>query len=292
MSNLPTLNSGGNLHHYLEEIKKFPMLSQQEEFSLAKDWIKNKNTQSAHKLVTSHLRLVAKVALGYRGYGLPINDLVAEGNIGLMKSVKKFDPDKGFRLSTYALWWIKASIQEYILRNWSLVKIGTTNAQKKLFFNLRKLKNKLTLIEHHSDGDKSLTQDNAQAIADELNVSSTDVLEMESRLSGDVSLNAPVNTEDGAGQWQDWLEDDTQSQEESLIENDITSKRQQLLHDALQSLNDREKDIIISRRLNENASTLETLSERYNISRERVRQIETRAMEKLHTFISQSISLT
>lgn len=290
MSYLPTLNNNGNLHHYLEEIKKFPILSQQEEFKLAKDWIQTNNTQSAHKLVTSHLRLVAKVALGYRGYGLPMSDLVAEGNIGLMKSVKKFDPDKGFRLSTYALWWIKASIQEYILRNWSLVKIGTTNAQKKLFFNLRKLKNKLTLIENHHDGEKSLTQDKAETIAHELNVSSKDVLEMDSRLSGDMSLNAPISTDEGSGQWQDWLEDDSQSQEETLIENEITTKRKQLLADALQSLNDRERDIIISRRLNENSSTLEQLSEHYGISRERVRQIETRAMEKLHQFISQSIS--
>lgn len=269
------------------------MLSQQEEFSLAQDWIKNKNVQSAHKLVTSHLRLVAKVAVGYRGYGLPMNDLVAEGNIGLMKSVKKFDPNKGFRLSTYALWWIKASMQEYILRNWSLVKIGTTSAQKKLFFNLRKIKNKLSRIEYQpadqTAGEKSMPTDTAQAIATEMNVSKQDVLEMDARLNGDMSLNTPINTDEGTGEWQDWIADESETQEQTLIQDEITAKRQQLLTDALHTLNERERDIITQRRLSDTTATLEHLSDHYKISRERIRQIETRAMEKLHAHIRDNV---
>ena len=296
--NLPTLGDGGNLQHYLDEIKKFPVLSKEEEFQLATDWVKNQNLQSAHKLVTSHLRLVSKIALGYRGYGLPISDLVAEGNIGLMRSVKKFDPDKGFRLSTYAMWWIKASIQEYILRSWSLVKIGTTSAQKKLFFNLRKLRNKITMIENHSDGNSQshrglsrggLSGDVVTNIANELNVSEQDVVDMNNRMGRDMSLNAPVSHDDGSGQWQDWLEDDTQSQEESFIENETATKRHQLLADAMTILNEREREIITARRLQDKARTLEDLSEHYNISRERIRQIENRAIEKLQQHIAQQV---
>ena len=292
MSNLPTLSDGGNLHHYLDEIKKFPVLSKEEEFQLATDWVKNQNLQSAHKLVTSHLRLVGKIALGYRGYGLPMSDLMAEGNIGLMRSVKKFDPDKGFRLSTYAMWWIKASMQEYILRSWSLVKIGTTSAQKKLFFNLRKIRNKITMLENHSDSDKShggLSGDVVSNIAGELNVSEQDVIDMNNRMGRDMSLNAPVSTDDGSGEWQDWLEDDNQSQEETFIENETTSHRQKLLADAMMTLNEREKEIITARRLSDKARTLEDLSVHYKISRERVRQIENRAIEKLQQYMKKQI---
>ena len=288
MSNLPTLSDGGNLQHYLDEIKKFPVLSKEEEFELATDWVKNKNLQSAHKLVTSHLRLVTKIASGYRGYGLPIPDLVAEGNIGLMRSVKKFDPDKGFRLSTYAMWWIKASIQEYILRSWSLVKIGTTSAQKKLFFNLRKIRNKITMIENHSEDNNShggLSQNVVSNIASQLDVSEQDVVEMNNRMGRDMSLNAPKSKDDGSGEWQDWLEDETQSQEESFIENETTSHRQKMLADAMMILNEREREIITARRLKDKAKTLEELSEHYAISRERVRQIENRAIEKLQQYM-------
>ena len=290
-NNLPTLNDSGNLQHYLDEIKQFPILSQEEEFELATDWIKNQNLDSAHQLVTSHLRLVSKIALGYRGYGLPMSDLIAEGNIGLMRSVKKFDPDKGFRLSTYAMWWIKASMQEYILRSWSLVKIGTTSAQKKLFFNLRKLRNKITMIENNTDGDKDLSQDAISNIATELNVSEQDVRDMNTRMGRDMSLNAPVNDEDGTGEWQDWLEDDTQSQEASLIENESQSIRHELLQNAMMTLNERERDIITARRLQDKAQTLEELSEHYGVSRERIRQIENRAIEKLQQHMVDSVSL-
>ena len=291
MSNLPTLNSGGNLQHYLGEIKKFPVLSKEEEFELATDWVKNKNLQSAHKLVTSHLRLVSKIALGYRGYGLPLSDLVAEGNIGLMRSVKKFDPDKGFRLSTYAMWWIKASMQEYILRSWSLVKIGTTSAQKKLFFNLRKIRNKITMLENHSDNDSKggLSQDMVSNIATQLDVSEQDVVDMNNRMGRDMSLNTPVSHDDGSGEWQDWLEDGSSSQEETFIDNQITSQRQALLSDAMQTLNEREQEIITARRLQDKAQTLEELSEKYNISRERIRQIENRAIEKLQQHIAKQV---
>ncbi|MBD21373.1 MAG: RNA polymerase sigma factor RpoH [Rhodospirillaceae bacterium] len=282
-SNVPALgrlDPQSNLARYLSEIRKFPILEVQEEFMLAKNWTERDDTESAHKLVTSHLRLVAKIAMGYRGYGLPLGELISEGNVGLMQAVKRFDPDKGFRLSTYAMWWIKASIQEYILRTWSLVKIGTTAAQKKLFFNLRKIKGHLQAID---DGD--LSPENVKTIADNLNVPESEVISMNRRLAGpDNSLNAPLKTE-GDGEWQDWLVDERANQEELLGEQEELEGRRNLLNQALVNLNERERHIFVERRLTENPKTLEELSEVYNISRERVRQIEVRSFEKVQTAI-------
>jgi RNA polymerase sigma-32 factor len=282
-TNLPALvglDPSTNLSRYLSQIRKFPILEAEEEFILAKNWTEREDTEAAHKLVTSHLRLVAKIAMGYRGYGLPLGELISEGNVGLMQAVKRFDPDKGFRLSTYAMWWIKASIQEYILRTWSLVKIGTTAAQKKLFFNLRKIKGQLKAID---EGD--LSPENVQKISERLNVSETEVISMNGRLSGpDNSLNAPLTAE-GEGEWQDWLVDESANQEEVLGEVEELASRRKLLAKSLTNLNDRERHIFVERRLTEDPKTLEKLSEEYNISRERVRQIEVRAFEKVQKSI-------
>jgi RNA polymerase sigma-32 factor len=274
--NLPSLSNEGSLTHYLQQIKKFPMLSQKEEISLARKWIKKGDTDAAHKLVTSHLRLVARIAMGYKGYGLPITELISEGNIGLMQAVKKYDPEKGFRLSTYAMWWIRAAIQEYVLKSWSLVKIGTTAAQKKLFFNLKKIKNQLT-----SYNDGSLKPDQVKEIADRLDVTEAEVSDMEGRMSGtDYSLNAVVS-EDGESEWQDWLVDEDADQEVKLAEREELSKRKSLLSKAINILNEREQNIISARKLSEVPKTLEELSKTYKISRERVRQIEEKAFAKL-----------
>ena len=274
--NLPSLSNEGSLTHYLQQIKKFPMLTQKEEISLARKWIKKGDTAAAHKLVTSHLRLVARIAMGYKGYGLPITELISEGNIGLMQAVKKYDPEKGFRLSTYAMWWIRAAIQEYVLKSWSLVKIGTTAAQKKLFFNLKKIKNQLT-----SYNDGSLKPDQVKEIAERLDVTEAEVSDMEGRMSGtDYSLNAVVS-EDGQSEWQDWLVDEDADQEVKLAEREELSKRKNLLSKAINILNKREQDIISSRKLSEVPKTLEELSKIYKISRERVRQIEEKAFAKL-----------
>ena len=277
---LPTLRSDSGLSRYLQEIRKFPMLEANEEFMLAKRWREHKDPEAAHRLVTSHLRLVAKIAMGYRGYGLPINELIAEGNVGMMQAVKRFDPDRGFRLATYAMWWIRAAIQEYILHSWSLVKIGTTAAQKKLFFNLRRVKGQIKAIE---EGD--LSPEQVKTISDRLAVPEEDVVTMNRRLAApDNSLNAPVRAE-GEGEWQDWLVDDTPTQETRLAENEELSARQKLLGKALDGLNERERHILIERRLKDEPATLEDLSKEYDISRERVRQIEVRAFEKLQKSI-------
>ncbi|MCE2517834.1 MAG: RNA polymerase sigma factor RpoH [Alphaproteobacteria bacterium] len=280
-SNLPAtlanITPEGNLSRYLDEIRKFPMLSAEDEYSLAKDWKDTGNIEAAHKLVTSHLRLVAKIAMGYRGYGLPVAELISEGNLGMMHAVKRFEPEKGFRLSTYAMWWIKASIQEYILRSWSLVKIGTTAAQKKLFFNLRRLKGQIKAIE---DGD--LTPENVTRIASELDVSEDEVVSMNRRMAGgDHSLNAPISSEGEASEWQDWLVDDRDTQDVQFAEAEEYDVRRKLMMDAMKDLNEREVAIIQARRLNDSPDTLENLSQRFGISRERVRQIEVRAFEKL-----------
>ena len=273
---IPSISNEGNLNSYMEQIKKFPLLEVKEEYMLATAWKNQGDVKAAHKLVTSHLRLVAKIASGYRGYGLPISDLISEGNIGMMHAVKRFEPEKGFRLATYAMWWIKASIQEYVLRSWSLVKIGTTAAQKKLFFNLKKIKSKISAIE---EGD--LTPEQVDKIATELSVSKKEVVSMNRRISGsDYSLNAPV-TEEGQGEWQDWLEDETQNQEASFAETEEYLLKKNIMNDALQILTDREKNIICERQLSENPLTLEDLSIRYDVSRERIRQIEAKAFEKL-----------
>ena len=276
--NLPSLYGGeGGLTRYLEEIRRFPMLQPQEEYMLAKRYNEHDDPEAAHKLVTSHLRLVAKIAMGYRGYGLPIGEVISEGNVGLMQAVKRFEPERGFRLATYAMWWIKASIQEYILRSWSLVKMGTTANQKRLFFNLRKAKNKIRAL-----GDADLNPEQVKKIATELQVSEEEVLSMNQRMSGDASLNAPIKSTDGeSGQWQDWLVDDSDSQEEILMEEDEREQRSVLLHDAMNVLNDRERRIFEARRLSEAPLTLEELSGEFDISRERVRQIEVRAFEKV-----------
>jgi RNA polymerase sigma-32 factor len=266
----------GNLSRYLQEIRKFPMLTAEEELSLSKSWRDNNDVEAAHKLVTSHLRLVAKIAMGYRGYGLPVGELVSEGNVGMMQAVKRFDPDRGFRLATYAMWWIRAAIQEYILHSWSLVKMGTTAAQKKLFFNLRRLKGQMQAIE---DGD--LRPDQVAHISRMLAVPEQDVVNMNRRLSApDHSLNAPVRM-DSEGEWQDWLVDETESQEDSMADREELTDRKALLANALKTLNERERHILIERRLKDEATTLEDLSQQYRISRERVRQIEVRAFEKL-----------
>src|SRR6056297_2039216 len=276
--NLPAPTPEGGLNRYLQEIRKFPMLEQEEEYMLAKRWVEDQDTEAAHRMVTSHLRLAAKIAMGYRGYGLPQAEVISEANVGLMQAVKRFDPEKGFRLATYAMWWIRASIQEYILRSWSLVKLGTTSAQKKLFFNLRKAKDRIGALE---DGD--LRPEHVQRIATDLNVTETEVISMNRRLSGgDASLNATVSADgEGAAQWQDWLEDEDADQASDYAERDEFQVRSQLLDDAMDVLNEREKDILEQRRLKDAPVTLEELSGRYNVSRERIRQIEVRAFEKL-----------
>jgi len=276
-SNLPVL-SDGSLSDYLNEIKKFPMLSSEEEFMLAKAWVDHDDRKSAHRLVTSHLRLAAKIALGYRGYGLPINEVVSEANVGLMQAVKRFDPDKGFRLATYAMWWIKASIQEYILRSWSLVKMGTTSAQKKLFFNLRKAKNRIGIME-----DGELHPDNVKNIAENLNVSQDEVISMNRRMGGgDASLNVLVNTNnEGTLEWQDWIEDEDSDHAAKFADKQELDSRRVLLKSALTTLNQRECEILTKRKLIDDPLTLEELSNEYNVSRERIRQIEVRAFEKL-----------
>jgi len=273
---LPSLQSEGGLSRYLSEIRKFPLLQPEEEYMLAKRWKEHEDPEAARRLVTSHLRLVAKIAMGYRGYGLPVSEIVAEGNVGLMQAVKRFEPDKGFRLATYAMWWIRAAIQEYILRSWSLVKMGTTAAQKKLFFNLRKAKNKIEAIE---EGD--MTPEHVATIADQLGVSEAEVVSMNRRLSApDSSLNAPLRS-DSESEWQDWIADDTMDQETRMAEREELGERHDLLTGALGELTDREREIIQARRLQDDPATLEELSQKYGVSRERVRQIEVRAFEKL-----------
>jgi RNA polymerase sigma-32 factor len=275
-SSIPTIRDQNGVSQYLREIRQFPMLAEDEEFMLAKRWREHEDSEAAHKLVTSHLRLVAKIAMGYRGYGLPVGELISEGNVGLMQAVKRFDPDRGFRLATYAMWWIRASIQEYILHSWSLVKMGTTAAQKKLFFNLRKIKGQLEAID---DGD--LSPENIEYIAAALNVPERDVISMNRRMLGpDQSLNAPVR-EEGGGEWQDWLEDTETDQESAVLESQELAHRSAQLMSAMEMLNEREKHILSERRLKEEPATLEELSQVFGVSRERVRQIEARAFEKL-----------
>jgi RNA polymerase sigma-32 factor len=276
--NLPMIsNAEGSLNRYLQEIRKFPMLAPEEEYMLGKRWKEHGDTKAAHKLITSHLRLVAKIAMGYRGYGLPIGEVISEGNIGLMQAVKKFEPDKGFKLATYAMWWIKASIQEFVLRSWSMVKIGTTANQKKLFFNLRRMKNQIQALE---EGD--LHPDHVKLIAKNLGVEESDVISMNRRMGGDTSLNAPLRSDaDGEGEWQDWLVDDNESQETVLGNNQESEIRSSFLNTALESLNERERRVIEARKLRDEPATLEDLSQEFNVSRERIRQIEVRAFEKL-----------
>jgi RNA polymerase sigma-32 factor len=278
LSTSVTLSPEQGLSSYLTEIRKFPLLEKQQEFMLAQRWREHEDTDAAEQLVTSHLRLVAKIAMGYRGYGLPIGEVISVGNVGLMQAVKKFDPDKGFRLATYAMWWIRASIQEYILRSWSLVKLGTTAAQKKLFFNLRRLKGEMQALE---EGD--LRPENVEKIAKRLDVTEDEVISMNRRMTGgDASLNAPIGGPDSDGEWQDWLADENQKgQAEEYADNDEYSARMELLEAAMENLNEREKHIIAERRLKDDPSTLEELSAVYNVSRERIRQIEVRAFEKL-----------
>ena len=275
---LPVLSPDGNLSRYLEQIRSFPMLEQKQEYMLAKAWKERGDVDAAHQLVTSHLRLVAKIAMGYRGYGLPVADLISEGNLGMMHAVKKFEPEKGFRLATYAMWWIKAAIQEYILRSWSLVKIGTTAGQKKLFFNLRRIKGQIQAID---DGD--LKPEQVTEIATRLEVSEAEVISMNQRMAGnDRSLNVPLSRDgEGSGEWQDWLEDDAEDQETTFAEHEEFSARQRLMLDAMQDLNEREQRILQARRLAEPPLTLEDLAAEFGVSRERIRQIEVRAFEKL-----------
>ncbi len=273
---LPILTAENGLTRYLEEIRRFPMLEPQEEYMLAKSWREHDDRTAAHRLVTSHLRLVAKIAMGYRGYGLPISEVISEGNVGLMQAVKRFEPEKGFRLATYAMWWIKAAIQEYILRSWSLVKMGTTANQKKLFFNLRKAKSKISALE---EGD--LRPDQVKLIAKRLGVTEQDVVDMNRRLGGDVSLNAPIREDGDSGEWQDWLVDDSASQESRLVESEEADNRKKALGEALSVLNERERRIFEARRLADDPITLEELADEFGVSRERVRQIEVRAFEKV-----------
>ena len=281
---LPTVAEGsGGLSRYLEEIRRFPMLEPNQEYMLAKRWQEHEDSEAAQALVTSHLRLVAKIAMGYRGYGLPIGEVISEGNVGLMQAVKRFEPDKGFRLATYAMWWIRASIQEYILRSWSLVKMGTTAAQKKLFFNLRRAKSKLQALE---DGD--LKPDHVKQIATNLGVSEDDVVSMNRRLGGDASLNSPLRADGESGEWQDWLVDDQPDQEENYAQAEELDRRRGYLENAMSSLNDRERRIFEARRLAEDPITLEDLSSEFGVSRERIRQIEVRAFEKLQKAVKQS----
>jgi RNA polymerase sigma-32 factor len=279
---LPTLAGGSlGLTRYLEEIRKFPMLAPDEEFMLAKRWQQHEDSDAAEKLVTSHLRLVARIAMGYRGYGLPIGEVISEGNVGLMQAVKRFDPDKGFRLATYAMWWIRASIQEYILRSWSLVKMGTTAAQKKLFFNLRRAKSQLQALD---DGD--LRPEHVKKIATKLGVPEEDVVNMNRRLGGDASLNAPIRAESESGEWQDWLVDETPTQEDRLVESEELQRRRSYLSSAMSVLNDRERRVFEARRLAEDPATLEQLSGEFGVSRERIRQIEVRAFEKVQKAVT------
>lgn len=277
-ANLPAPTPEGGLNRYMQEIRKFPLLEPEEEYMLAKRWVEQEDTEAAHRMVTSHLRLAAKIAMGYRGYGLPQAEVISEANVGLMQAVKRFDPEKGFRLATYAMWWIRASIQEYILRSWSLVKLGTTSGQKKLFFNLRKAKNKIGALE---EGD--LRPENVTTIATQLGVTEAEVISMNRRMSGgDASLNATVGSEgEGTMQWQDWLEDDNADQAGDYAERDELETRREMLAAAMDVLNDREKDILVQRRLSDETVTLEDLSGQYDVSRERIRQIEVRAFEKL-----------
>ncbi len=283
---LPVVASGSaGLSRYLEEIRRFPMLEPNEEYMLAKRWQQHEDTEAAHKLVTSHLRLVGRIAMGYRGYGLPMGEVISEGNVGLMQAVKRFDPDKGFRLATYAMWWIRASIQEYILRSWSLVKMGTTASQKKLFFNLRRVKGQIQAIE-----EGELRPDQVKEIATKLGVSEEDVVSMNRRLGGDASLNAPVRADAESGEWQDWLVDETPDQEQQLAESEELTLRRGLLGDALKMLTDRERQIFEARRLRDEPATLEDLSTEFGVSRERIRQIEVRAFEKVQRAVQKANS--
>ena len=282
---LPIVTAEGGLSHYLEQIRRFPMLEPKEEYMLAKRWREHGDRDAAHRLVTSHLRLVAKIAMGYRGYGLPISEVVSEGNVGLMQAVKRFEPDKGFRLATYAMWWIKASIQEYILRSWSLVKMGTTANQKKLFFNLRKAKSKISALQ---EGD--LRPDQVKLIAQRLGVTEQDVVDMNRRLGGDASLNAPIREDGDSGEWQDWLADDSASQETVMAEHEELDNRRAALSSALEVLNDRERRIFQARRLADDPVTLEELAEEFGVSRERVRQIEVRAFEKVQKAVRNRVA--
>src|SRR3954454_8197217 len=282
---LPLISAESGLSRYLEEIRRFPMLEPQEEYMLAKSWREHGDRDAAHRLVTSHLRLVAKLAMGYRGYGLPISEVISEGNVGLMQAVKRFDPEKGFRLATYAMWWIKASIQEYILRSWSLVKMGTTANQKKLFFNLRKAKSKISALE---EGD--MRPDQVQLIAKRLGVTAQDVVDMNRRLGGDASLNAPIRDDGEAGEWQDWLVDNAPSQERILADEEEKDNRHQALIGALDVLNDRERRIFEARRLADDPITLEDLASEFGVSRERVRQIEVRAFEKVQKAVKNRVA--
>ncbi len=280
---LPSVGAQGGLTRYLEEIRKFPMLEPQQEYMLAKSWREHGDRDAAHQLVTSHLRLVARIAMGYRGYGLPIGEVISEGNVGLMQAVKRFDPEKGFRLATYAMWWIRAAIQEYILRSWSLVKMGTTAAQKKLFFNLRKIKGQLKALE---EGD--LRPDQVKRIANQLGVTEEDVVSMNRRLGGDSSLNAPIRNDAESSEWQDWLVDETIDQETALAESEERDHRRGMLNDALKGLNARERRVFEARRLAEDPLTLEELSTEFGVSRERIRQIEVRAFEKVQKAVQKS----
>jgi RNA polymerase sigma-32 factor len=282
---LPIMTAEGGLTRYLEEIRRFPMLEPQEEFMLAKRWREHGDRDAAHRLVTSHLRLVAKIAMGYRGYGLPISEVISEGNVGLMQAVKRFEPDKGFRLATYAMWWIKASIQEYILRSWSLVKMGTTANQKKLFFNLRKAKSKISALQ---EGD--LRPDQVDIIAKRLGVTKQDVVDMNRRLGGDASLNAPIREDGDSGEWQDWLADDSESQETVMAAHEELDNRRKALSSALDVLNERERRIFEARRLADDPVTLEELAEEFGVSRERVRQIEVRAFEKVQKAVKNRVA--
>jgi len=282
-SNVPTLSSESGLNRYLQEIRKFPMLEADEEFMLAKRYREHEDPEAAQKLITSHLRLVAKIAMGYRGYGLPISEVISEGNVGLMQAVKRFEPERGFRLATYAMWWIRASIQEYVLRSWSLVKIGTTAAQKRLFFNLRRLKGQIAALD-----DGNLHPEHIKQIATTLKVSEDEVVSMNQRLSGDASLNAPMRADEGASQWQDWLVDDVPDQEEILGESQEFDERMGFLNSAMDVLNDRERAIFEARRLKENPKTLEELAQEYDVSRERIRQIEVRAFEKVQDAVKEA----
>ena len=282
---LPLLTAESGLTRYLEEIRRFPMLEPQDEFMLAKRWREHGDRDAAHKLVTSHLRLVAKIAMGYRGYGLPISEVISEGNVGLMQAVKRFEPDKGFRLATYAMWWIKAAIQEYILRSWSLVKMGTTANQKKLFFNLRKAKSKISALE---EGD--LRPDQVKLIAKRLGVTEQDVVDMNRRLGGDVSLNAPIRDDGDSGEWQDWLVDEVSDQEARLVEDEESDNRRKALGEALSVLNERERRIFEARRLADDPITLEDLAAEFGVSRERVRQIEVRAFEKVQRAVKHRLA--
>ena len=282
---LPLLTAESGLTRYLEEIRRFPMLEPHQEYMLAKRWREHGDRDAAHKLVTSHLRLVAKIAMGYRGYGLPISEVISEGNVGLMQAVKRFEPEKGFRLATYAMWWIKAAIQEYILRSWSLVKMGTTANQKKLFFNLRKAKSKISALE---EGD--LRPDQVKLIAKRLGVTEQDVVDMNRRLGGDVSLNAPIREEGDSGEWQDWLVDESASQEARMAESEESDNRRKALGEALSVLNDRERRIFEARRLADDPITLEDLAAEFGVSRERVRQIEVRAFEKVQKAVKSRVA--